>query len=142
MSQHPGQVISRYNVAEIASKAYSIGLSPSNLKSAFQKCGIYPFDPTAYDSDKIGSNALFNAVHDIVTPDPCPDSLNQEEENPVGQFLTTKAINAEKVRCSFVPPKKRKTLSSVISGKAVTEDSVEKLTCLNEKQLNIQMLLT
>ena len=72
MSQHPGQVIGRYNVAEIASKAYSVGLSPSNLKSAFQKCGIYPFDPTAYDSDKIGSNALFIAVEDTDTPDPCP----------------------------------------------------------------------
>ena len=52
MSDHPGQVISRYNVAEIACKAYSVGLCPRNLRSAFQKCGIYPFDPNAYDSDK------------------------------------------------------------------------------------------
>ena len=48
----------------------------------------------------------------------------------VEQFLTTKVINAEKVRCSFVSPKKRKTLSSVISGKAVTEAPVvENIMC-------------
>ena len=126
MSQHPGQVISRYNVAEIVSRAYCVGLSPSNLKSAFQKCGIYPFNPSAYDSDKIGSHALFsteNEVH-VHVPDTCPDTLGQEQETLVEKFLNKKIINAEKVRCTFVPLRKKKTLSSVIAGKAVTEESV------------------
>ena len=69
-------------------------------------------------------------MEDADTLDPYPDSLNQEQATPVEQFLTTKVITAEKVRCSFVPPQKRKTLSSVISGKAVTKAPVVKnITC-------------
>ena len=116
MSEHPGQVISHYNFAEIASRAYSVGLSPSNLKNAFKKYGIYPFDPNAYDSDKIGSHALFSTqdeVEDI--PDSYPDNLEKEQE---------KIITAEKVKCTVVPPPKKKTSSSVIAGKPVTEESV------------------
>ena len=65
MSEHPGQGIWCYNVAEIASRAYSVGLSPSNLKNASKKCGIYPSDPNAYDSDKIGSHALFSTKDEV-----------------------------------------------------------------------------
>ena len=94
MSQHPGQVISRYNVAEIASRAYNVGLSPSNLKNTFRKCGTFPYDPSAYDSDKIGSHALFSRQDELAdTRDPCPDSLEKEQENHVEQFLQKKAIN-------------------------------------------------
>ncbi|XP_046378017.2 MFS-type transporter clz9-like [Haliotis rufescens] len=41
--------VNRYSVCSLACKAYGISLSASNLHSAFRKCGIYPFDPTAID---------------------------------------------------------------------------------------------
>jgi hypothetical protein len=37
MSNHPGQVITRYQVAEVACKAYSQALSPQNLQNSFKK---------------------------------------------------------------------------------------------------------
>ena len=44
-ARHTGQVMSRSTVAELAGRAYSVGLSPSNLKMFFNKCGIFPFNP-------------------------------------------------------------------------------------------------
>ena len=57
-------------------------------------------------------------------PVSCPDNLEKEQENHVEQFLQKKSITAEKVKCTFVPPPKKRTLSSVIAGKPVTEESV------------------
>lgn len=46
---HSGSV-NRYNVCSLACKAYTAALSPANLKGAFRRSGIYPFDPSAISS--------------------------------------------------------------------------------------------
>ena len=75
----------------------------------------------------IGSHALFCGQNETAdSPEPCPNSATNEAENPVDHFLQDKTITAAKVKCTFVPPTKRKTLSSVIAGKSVTEESVVK----------------
>ena len=102
MSDHPGHVIRRYNMAEIAS------------------------NPNAYGSDKIGFHALFGSqteAEDI--SDLCPNTVAKARK-PCRTFLSQKTITVDKVKTTFVPPIKRKTLRCEIAGKPVTEESVVK----------------
>ena len=50
---NPYSNITRYNVAELSSIAYEHALSPQNLRSDFRRTGIYPFVPSAIDSEKL-----------------------------------------------------------------------------------------
>ena len=43
MRNHIGQIITKYNMAAIASKAYLKAATPINIQSAFKKTGIFPY---------------------------------------------------------------------------------------------------
>ena len=43
MRNHMGQKITRYEMSEIACKAYLKAMTPSNIQSSFRKTGIHPF---------------------------------------------------------------------------------------------------
>ncbi|MES9882472.1 MAG: hypothetical protein ABW185_16510 [Sedimenticola sp.] len=45
-------------MCSVACKAYTKGLSPANLQSAFRKSGIYPFNPSAIDSTVFEADQL------------------------------------------------------------------------------------
>ena len=102
MSDNLGHVIRRYNMAEIAS------------------------NPNAYDSDKIGFHALFGSQTEAEESLTYALILWQKPENPVEHFFHKKTITVDKVKTTFVPPIKRKTLRCEIAGKPVTEESVVK----------------
>ena len=121
MTNHPGQVITRYNIAEIASNAYGISLSSPNLKSAFRKCGIHPFDPSAYAADKCGAHIIFQEDAETLNATPPQTDPTVTAKN---SFFQEKSITASSVRAQFVPPKQRQTLSRVVGGKPITEDHV------------------
>ena len=50
---NPYSNITRYHIAELSSKAYEHALSAPNLKSAFKRTGIFPFDPSAIESENL-----------------------------------------------------------------------------------------
>lgn len=60
MKANIGSTITKFDVARLASKAYTKGLSIENLRSAFRKTGIYPLDSNAYDASKITPAQLLN----------------------------------------------------------------------------------
>ncbi|VDI79425.1 Hypothetical predicted protein [Mytilus galloprovincialis] len=49
MSANIGQIVTRYEMCSLASKAYLTSLTPSNLLSFFKRTGIHPFYPQAFD---------------------------------------------------------------------------------------------
>ena len=55
MRKHPGQTISRMNVCEISSKAYSHALSPENLTSDFRRVGVV-------DKTMLAPNSVFAEI--------------------------------------------------------------------------------
>ncbi|XP_038064724.1 uncharacterized protein LOC119735094 [Patiria miniata] len=124
--------IDRYSVCEIACNAYTKALSPENLRSSFKKGGIYPLNSGVVDRamyaparalNKCTSNPAtkegdFPQVSEVGPQgdhssadgglhDVRPD-LFKEREDSIGQ--------RKKV------PKKRRCLSSVVSGKPITEE--------------------
>ncbi|KAJ8312138.1 hypothetical protein KUTeg_009511 [Tegillarca granosa] len=59
MRQNPGHIISKLNVCKISCKAYSLALSPENLRAAFRKAGIYPFNRSAVPESKLKPSTVF-----------------------------------------------------------------------------------
>lgn len=51
LRENPEAIITRYNVAAIASQAYETALSTANLRSSFEKTGIHPFNANVLNDD-------------------------------------------------------------------------------------------
>jgi hypothetical protein len=112
MKDHPKQIITKYSIAEIASKAYTIALSPLNLQSSFKKSGIFPYNPDAFDKNKIK----------------CFISLNTTANNNDGQSNNNNSLTVEQFiqhhprseNCELPSKKERKCLSKLTGGQCIT----------------------
>jgi hypothetical protein len=132
MRESGGSIVTRYDVARLACKIYASTLTPSNIQSAFKRCGVFPFNrnavsdlqvapSTTFDRDQsgqderlksgnVGSSGMSDAEHFL--------------EKRGGQILE----NVQKAKT------KRNTLSKIVGGKPITEDNiVEQIIAHNEK---------
>ncbi|XP_053401882.1 uncharacterized protein LOC123566337 isoform X1 [Mercenaria mercenaria] len=116
MRDHCGQSITRYNVCSLGCSAYSKALSASNLQASFRKTGIYPYNPSAVDPSNFKPS---EALQQETTPE-ITDSQHTTSKDP-SQFFGSKAAQ---ITSKKPPTKKRRYLSSVVSGKAITEEPV------------------
>ena len=62
MRKHPGQTISRMNVCEISSKAYSHALSPENLRSAFRRVDVFPYNKDVVAKTMLAPHCVFAEI--------------------------------------------------------------------------------
>jgi hypothetical protein len=115
MRDNCGQSITRFNVCALGSKAYSQALSPNNLQASFRRTGIYPYDPNAIDS------SVFKPSEALQQETSSLQSIIQPSETEVSQFFCNKEAN---IISKKQATKKRKYLSSVVSGKPITEDVI------------------
>ena len=115
--QNPGRVISKYDVASIASKAYTKALCPNNVVAAFRKTVIYPRHSSEealqkLPPEKINPSKIFRK--------PQPNCT----ENRVDEFLKSKNVETVFDNSEAVVKKVRNTVSRVVAGKATTDDDV------------------
>lgn len=116
MRDNCGQSITRYNVCSLGCTAYSKALSPENLQSSFRKAGICPFNPEVVDPANFKpSEALQQDDNGTIVVDNRSTSHACTADN----FFSAKEalVSAKKP-----PTKKRRCLSTLVSGKAITED--------------------
>ncbi|KAL4221865.1 hypothetical protein ACF0H5_020120 [Mactra antiquata] len=117
MRDNCGQGITRYNICSLGCSAYLKALTPGNLQSSFRKAGIYPLNP------------------DMVHPSNFKPSevLQQEiqEQSQINNYTVSGSSTAHFFRSKEAniiakkpATKKRRCLSRVVSGKAITEDMV------------------
>ena len=59
MRKNIGEGITRYNMCELACKAYLKAMSPSNIQAAFRKTGIHPFSKQTISPDKLFPTEAF-----------------------------------------------------------------------------------
>ena len=113
---NPYSNITRYHIAELSSKAYEHALSTPNLKSAFKSTGIFPFDPSTIESEKLTPATAYHqsSSSTIFTTTPV---LN----GPVAFFNEQKEIISHK---QIVEKKQNNTLSKVTSGTLITEPKI------------------
>lgn len=127
------RTVTRYDVCNLACKAYSSALSPSNLQGSFSKAGIYPFMKASEIidglGDKIAPSKLYCKSKAIEQQtEELPDRSDAENENGTSScnetlcnnfFMTVGGKVSEMVEGA---KQKRRNISSVAGGKAVTED--------------------
>ncbi|KAJ8048389.1 hypothetical protein HOLleu_00680 [Holothuria leucospilota] len=51
MRKNPGEVITRYHITRLISKAYMRALTPENFASSFRKTGIFPLNKDAVKTE-------------------------------------------------------------------------------------------
>lgn len=154
LRKNPGQVVCRLNICKISAKAYSLALSPENLRSSFRRAGIYPYNPEAVPSYLLIPSEVYRNVQELnpkeqeiqecrataeletlvdeaiqevqahtksagVTEDTSiPES---DEEHFMETFFDTRKIKPTKEKSQKKP---RRNLNALISGQAITEETV------------------
>ena len=150
MRENCGQSITRYNICSIGCQAYVKALSPDNLQSSFRRSGIYPFDPNAVHPSHFkpaqvleqeesccpGTEAEVSQVKvpNKVTVAVVPDGVEAVEMVSVNEpqefFINKEKILTQKKKQT----KKRKYMSVIVSGKAVTDEKV--VSAIKEHEAN------
>lgn len=74
MRKNPGQVITRYEVCQLISKAYLKAFTPSNLIASFKKSGIFPYNKDVIDEHHFLGDALKPKVPGPPTDTPAANS--------------------------------------------------------------------
>ena len=139
--------ITRYNVCELACKAYTRALTAENLHSAFRKTRIFPLDRTVISMDYVMPAEVFQRkessaseinqdnIH-IPTTEITKDTGSEPHEaemdmtksnltvhNTVSPsaFMASRIEKLIDIKSKVVEIKERKTMSKLTSGKAITE---------------------
>ena len=68
MSQFPGVVTCRANFTGLFAAAWTKAMTPGNISSGFQSCGIYPFNPLAVPHDAYLPNYLHSIEEIMANP--------------------------------------------------------------------------
>ncbi|XP_041360715.1 uncharacterized protein LOC121376969 [Gigantopelta aegis] len=132
--EHATSGIDRHSLCETVCKAYCAALTPANLQSSFRKTGIYPFHRDVIQPSTFLPSAVLSNNMESENESQTRATVNCEDNSSKCKtfFTTAEEVITRKPK----PTKKRKVLSAVVSGKAITEDLV--LEDIREHQKNKQ----
>ena len=165
-SQLDHKVVTRYDVCSLACKAYTVALSPTNLRSAFAKAGIFPCKTATQVIESLGDKSspskLYN--HKDIPEEDDKDSNKEnnkenEESNTTAEHEPqTETLHENQARAhdpseacdeffvqqggvvaKKVEKKRRRNISTVVGGKAVTEDeTVDRMKVYIEESVQLK----
>ncbi|XP_053380492.1 uncharacterized protein LOC128548900 [Mercenaria mercenaria] len=121
--------IDRHCICQLACKTYLKALSPENLQSSFRKAGIFPFEPAVVDKSQFVPAKVLNTTetHTREQTDNTSDKEKSTEVQAKSSSVQYSHDNFFKDRETQIgkqdrETKKRKCLSSVVSGKPIPEE--------------------
>ena len=130
LREHPGEVITRYNLTHLIGEAYLHTVTQANLQAGFRATGIHPFHPERVDTDLIC----------------CPSTLVNQSQQPEAEPNGTPATSTTGVFLNSrrpIPPKtsednpKKRKFRWQPAGIAVTEDdNFQKICEANKSKAN------
>jgi hypothetical protein len=151
MRENSSSSIPKHSVCNLSCKAYMLSLTPTNLCSSFRKCEIYPFDPSAVDAVNFLPSTVFKSkktqpseveptlitdtepVNSPEAVESVPISRQDREQDTTAEFFRSKEdVLLDKSRETT----KRKVLSAIVGGKAITEDHVIKQIQTHQEEQN------
>lgn len=126
--------ITRYNVCDVAGKAYTRALSPENIQSGFRKTGISPLNSEAIRMECLAPAEVFKQISPDVnstlseknTHNDNGNSDTEEEDRGFVMELVNKEKHLKDVKSDSVR-KERKTLSKIVAGKEISDGVIEKM---------------
>ncbi|KAH3829685.1 hypothetical protein DPMN_102913 [Dreissena polymorpha] len=114
MRETCGKSITRYKVCSLGCQAYANALFASNLQASFRKTGIHPYNPSVIDASHFKPSEVLLSSPAIPAPQSETQSTGQE-------FFKSKAAVP---KLNYSTTIKRKYLSTIVSGIAITGDPV------------------
>ncbi|XP_062569017.1 uncharacterized protein LOC134231111 [Saccostrea cucullata] len=117
LQTHAGSV-NKYNICNLACKAYTVALSPNNLRGAFRRTGIFPFDPSVVSLSNAFLASDTRKELEVNDDDQTPNSSGSGEQVPVVCDTQKKPVYFTKSN------KQRRSINKIVGGKAITENSV------------------
>ncbi len=115
MRENFGKVINRFNICELACKAYSKTMTSSNIVAGFRKTGISPFNPAVIPEDIFMPSVAFA----VSEKGDVSNSSRAGGEQMVVEFLQKRLQERTKDTESTSARKKVK-----LGGRAITDDTV------------------
>jgi hypothetical protein len=116
------RVVTRYDVCSLACKAYSFALSPLNLQASFNKAGIYPFKNSSSMVELLKSKIKPSELY-IVDDEVTASGDHKKSETAENNFFDKKGGDVH----IKIMKKKRKSINSIVGGKALEGETVEKM---------------
>ncbi|XP_045206592.2 uncharacterized protein LOC123558800 [Mercenaria mercenaria] len=120
----PETKITRYNVAALGSSSYVKGLSNSNLRSAFEKTGIYPFNPSAISDDQFAPSKPYSDELKLTETQESTANCQHGNENTCREFFRAAEEFVEKKKVTYNSKKHNKGISGVVAGKEITNHNI------------------
>ena len=121
------RMVTKYDVCNLACKAYSSALSPSNLQNSFKKAGIYPTQSAVsmveFLSDAIKPSTLYEVdpSTEVTTPKPTVEATE------IHQDVVENFFNDKGGKVAAKVTKKRRSIHKVVGGKALEGETVTKM---------------
>ena len=135
MRQSVGRSVTRYDVCRLACKVYDVALSPQNLRSAFRKTGIYPVNPSSISEVKTLPSLVYIGKAEITSSstngEGSTTTSGENDSCPAENFFNKRG--GEILLAVGKVKQPRRNLSSIIAGRAITEQDVfEKIQAFND----------
>ena len=122
--EHLGAV-NKLSVCELACKTYTLALSPQNLRAAFKKSGVFPLNPSVLSESDFAPGDYLRQNCEVVeqnaeTPsDAATSNVDDQQQSSVNEKFFEEKLKRPVQRA---PSQKRRNISSVVAGKAITEN--------------------
>lgn len=117
MLMHPGKPISIYDIPKLANEAFKSSFNIQNIKSAFEKCGIWPVNDLVYTEEVFAATYVTDrpSSHEGEIVEIIPDSAMLSTENVSSQIDSPIAEIEQNTQESSVENVYPNTLSPVVS---------------------------
>ncbi|KAJ8048493.1 Jerky protein-like-like [Holothuria leucospilota] len=118
MRESPGEVITRYDVCNLASKSFLKAFTPINFINSFRKTGIFPFNPQEIDQTMF--EPAKNLARNHWQTEGEEESVEKGNMEKLNQFFSSRLPTPKEPKSH---PKKRK-VSYRPGGVAITEETI------------------
>lgn len=125
--QKSGTSVTRYDICGLVCKVYDKALQGDNLRAAFRRTGIYPLKKTAVSEDQLMPSLVFKGRTNE-TEHASKNENTQTALSPISKFQKASDFLQKKdgdvLEAATKAKKPRRNISTVVAGKAITEDEV------------------
>ncbi|XP_041378595.1 uncharacterized protein LOC121390755 [Gigantopelta aegis] len=129
MREHSTKGIEKHCICRLGCQAYTRALTQANLQASFRKCGIFPFNRHAVNKSHFVPAQLFKSSEDQAVLLEESNNTNKRKSSEVTDVTLPPSATGffsqleENMFSIAKPTKKRKVMSAIVGGRAITDDS-------------------
>ena len=137
LRRNPGQIITRYDICSISSRAHSKALTVDNVVQSFKDSGIYPYNPYVIRDEQLAPSLVTNPQPEMPSMPTNPSATTPTISQPPPTIPSEKSVDIylqDKLPTFKAPLKPRRLCKrKSYGGQAITEDGVVDITKCPDK---------